>query len=182
MQIRFQVNLMLRRDMAFPPLANLQKNLTVVPLFWAQEGYNTVPDSSLRLMDLAILTPQIATIGLILGLLLLGGAILSVAVIKYFKRQRGITALQIYYMDGNSNETNAYKLALNHRYEKCDLYGEARRKSSGVNTATTDSLLNESENSSKLITSSSNSSSSLSSGKLYPISDTTISDILSSPT
>merc|ERR1711997_171319 len=106
------------------------------------------------------------------GLLLLGEAILSMAVIKYFKRQRGITALQIYYVDGNSNETNAYKLALHHRYEKCDLYGEARRKSSGVNTATTDSLLNEDENSSKLITSSSNSSSSLSSRKLYPASDT----------
>ncbi len=42
-QIRFQLNLLLQKDPDFPPLANLGKNLTVLPIFWAQEGYELPP-------------------------------------------------------------------------------------------------------------------------------------------
>ena len=42
-QIRFQLNLLIQRDPDFPPLANLGKNLTVLPIFWAQEGYDLPP-------------------------------------------------------------------------------------------------------------------------------------------
>ena len=38
-QARFQLNLVIRQDPAFPPLANLTDSVTVVPIFWAQEGY-----------------------------------------------------------------------------------------------------------------------------------------------
>ena len=38
-QARFQLNLVIRQDSAFPPLANLTNSVTVVPMFWAQEGY-----------------------------------------------------------------------------------------------------------------------------------------------
>ena len=42
-QIRFQLNLIIESDQDFPPLANLAKNLTVLPIFWAQEGYELPP-------------------------------------------------------------------------------------------------------------------------------------------
>ena len=38
-QARFQLNLVIRKDPGFPPLANLNESVTVVPMFWAQEGY-----------------------------------------------------------------------------------------------------------------------------------------------
>merc|ERR1711997_304390 len=97
MEIRFQVNLLLRRDSAFPPLANLQQDFTVIPIFWAQEGYNTVPDSTLLLMDFAILSPQIATYGLIFFLLFLGGILISTTVIKHIKRSGKDTLIDKFY-------------------------------------------------------------------------------------
>ena len=42
-RIRFQLNLIIESDQDFPPLANLAKNLTVLPIFWAQEGYELPP-------------------------------------------------------------------------------------------------------------------------------------------
>ena len=41
--LRFQLNLLLQKDPDFPPLANLGNNLTVLPIFWAQEGYEIPP-------------------------------------------------------------------------------------------------------------------------------------------
>ena len=42
-QARFQLNLILRPDRAFPPLANLTHPITVLPIFWVQEGYDQLP-------------------------------------------------------------------------------------------------------------------------------------------
>ena len=172
MQIRFQVNLLLRQDSAFPPLSNLQQDFTVLPIFWAQEGYETVPDSTLALMDFAILAPKIATGGLILGLLLLGGTIISITIIRHFKSKRSILSLDMFYEGRTTADTETCKILINQRVEHSDLYSEARRKSSSDNTATTASLLADSENSSKMKTSSSNSSNSLSSTKIYSPSNT----------
>ena len=174
MQIRFQVNLLLNRDSAFPPLAKLQNDLTVLPVFWAQEGYNTVPDSTLMLMDFAILAPQIATGGLILCLLLLGGALISATVIKEWKRNRAHVSLETFYNRNTHSDLENSKISIHHGFKNSDVISEMRRKSSGDNTATTDSLLTESDNSSKARTSSSNSSSSLNSSKLDPMSETLI--------
>ena len=75
--------------------------------------------------------------------------------------------------DEQQNQQNS-KVAIDHRFETLDVYNELRRKSSGDNTGTIDSLLTESDNSSKNRTSSSNSNSSLNSSKLDPMSETLI--------
>ena len=178
MEIRFQVNLLLRRDSAFPPLANIQQDFTVIPIFWAQEGYNTVPDSTLTLMDFAILSPQIATGCLILGLLLLGGAIIAITVIQHCKRRRSLLSRETFYGGKIESDAETCKTPGTHRYSNSNIYGKGRRKSSSENTATTESLLTESEGSSKIRTSTSNSSSSLSSTKIDPMSDRLLSPIL----
>ena len=153
MQIRFQVNLLLSRDEAFPPLKNLQQDFTVLPLFWAQEGYTSLSDSTLTLMDFAIIAPQVTAICLISGLLLLGGAIISIVVIKYFKAQRDLNAFEMKHVIKNSKETSTFQLTDNRRHEKCELYGHANVTSSRDNTAATDSLISYTEISSKPITS-----------------------------
>ena len=181
MQIRFQVNLLLQRDSAFPPLANLREDLTVLPIFWAQEGYDTVPDSTLTLMDVAILAPHLATGGLILGFLLLGIALISASIINYCKRKNRWKSMGTYYNVHKAKNTETCTIPSNQRYEKYDVYIEARRKSSGDNTATTASLLDGSENSSKTRASNSVSSSSLTSAKMYPLSDGSLSPISNSP-
>ena len=181
MEIRFQVNLLLRRDSAFPPLANLQQDFTVIPIFWAQEGYSTVPDSTLTLMDFAILSPQLATGGLILVFLLFGGTIIVITVIKHCKRRRSLLSIEMLYGGKTESDAETCKPPGAHRYNNSNLYGEGRRKSSSENTATTESLLTGSDRSSKIRTSSSNSSSSLSSTKMDPMSDSLMSPILNIP-
>ena len=47
-QARFQVNIILRPDQAFPPLANLTNPVTVLPVFWLQEGYDQLPRAQLQ--------------------------------------------------------------------------------------------------------------------------------------
>ena len=42
-QIRFQLNMLITPDAAFPPLSNLTEKLTVLPIFWAQEGFKQPP-------------------------------------------------------------------------------------------------------------------------------------------
>jgi len=42
--VRFQLNILLRPDPAFPPLAKLKRPLTVQPLLWAVEGYDQLYD------------------------------------------------------------------------------------------------------------------------------------------
>ena len=174
MQIRFQVNLLLNRDSSFPPLAKLPNELTVLPIFWAQEGYDTVPESTLLLMDIAILTPQIATFCLILGLSLLGGVLIMSIVIKHWKNIRKHNSEDHFYSLNTQKDLQNCEITIHQRFKEHDIYGELRRKSSGDNTGTIDSLLTDSDRSSKNRTSSSNSSSSLNSTKLDPLSETLI--------
>ena len=60
-QARFQVNLVVRRDPSFPPLANLNNSVTVIPLFWAQEGYDELPAGTIQKLALALMLPNIGT-------------------------------------------------------------------------------------------------------------------------
>ena len=125
-------------------------------------------------MDFAILAPQIATGGLILCLLLLGGALICAAVIKQWKRNRAHASLENFYNRNTQRDLENNKISIHQGFRSSDVISELRRKSSGDNTATTDSLLTESDNSSKTRTSSSNSSSSLNSSKIDPMSETLI--------
>ena len=70
------------------------------------------------------------------------------------------------------NKHTIVKIGTHQRFKEHDIYGELRRKSSGDNTGTIDSLLTDSDHSSKNRTSSSNSSASLNSTKLDPLSET----------
>ena len=181
MQIRFQVNLLLQRDTAFPPLAHLKQDFSVLPLFWAQEGYDTIPDSTLTLIDVAILAPQLATWGLISSLLLLGGALISASSINYCKQKRAWKSINTYYDANMATTKETLIIPSNKRYERQDLRINTWRKSSDDNTATTASLLNSSKNSSKIAISNSFSSSSLSSTRNCPLSDSSLATVSNSP-
>ena len=53
--VRFQVNLLLERDPAFPPLRNITApGTTVLPMFWAQEGFQDPGRANLSLMWLVL--------------------------------------------------------------------------------------------------------------------------------
>ena len=55
------MNLVVRQDPSFPPLANLNKSVTVIPLFWAQEGYDELPTGTIQKLALALMLPNIGT-------------------------------------------------------------------------------------------------------------------------
>ena len=55
------MNLVVRRDLSFPPLANLNNSVTVIPLFWAQEGYDELPAGTIQKLALALMLPNIGT-------------------------------------------------------------------------------------------------------------------------
>ena len=55
------MNLVVRRDLSFPPLANLNNSVTVIPLFWAQEGYDELPAETIQKLALALMLPNIGT-------------------------------------------------------------------------------------------------------------------------
>ena len=178
MQIRFQVNLLVRRDEAFPPLANLQQNMTVLPIFWAQEGYDTVPDSTLTMMEIAILAPSLAAGGLIFISLLFGAMLVAAAAINYRRRRRNkLPPLDTYYNTNKTQYFTEYVLPTNQRHKKYSFYKEDSRKSSSDNTDTTVSLINNSKQSSKFEISTSTSINSLSSAKKYAASDTSASPV-----
>ena len=177
MQIRFQVNLLVRRDAAFPPLANLQQNMTVLPIFWAQEGYDTVPDSTLTMMEIAILAPDLAAGGLIFISLLFGAMLVAAATINYRRKSNKLPPLDTYYNTSKKQYFTEYVLPTNQRHRKFNFYKEDSRKSSSDNTDTTVSLINNSKQSSKFEISTSTSINSLSSAKKYAASDTSASPV-----
>lgn len=71
-QARFQLNLVVRRDAAFPPLANLSRPVTVIPLFWLQEGYEKLPSAAMQKLKLALMLPNLLADGLIIVGLVVG--------------------------------------------------------------------------------------------------------------
>ena len=177
MQIRFQVNLLVRRDEAFPPLANLQQNMTVLPIFWAQEGYDTVPDSTLTMMEIAILGPSLAAGGLILILLLFGAALVAAATINYRRRGNKPPSIDTYYNAQKTQYFKKYTLPVNQRHKKYNFYKQDSRKSSSDNTDTSVSLINNSKQSSKFEISTSTSINSLNSARKYTAPDSSASPV-----
>ena len=71
-QARFQLNLIIRKDPAFEPLAHLDQNVTVIPLFWAQEGYDSLPPDAARKLYLALSVPDLFADGLIITCVITG--------------------------------------------------------------------------------------------------------------
>ena len=81
-QARFQVNLVVRRDPSFPPLANLNNTVTVIPLFWAQEGYNELPASVLQKLALALMLPNLFADGIIIFCVVIGVLLILWPILK----------------------------------------------------------------------------------------------------
>ena len=71
-QARFQLNLIVRKDPGFPPLANLSDSTTVIPIFWVQEGYNDLPSSTLQKLSIALMLPNIFSDGIIIIPVIIG--------------------------------------------------------------------------------------------------------------
>lgn len=71
-QGRFQLNLVVRQDTAFPPLSNLTEAVTVIPVFWAQEGYDVLPDSAMQKLKLALMLPNLFADCLIIACVVIG--------------------------------------------------------------------------------------------------------------
>ena len=63
---------MLRKDPIFPPLTNLSQEVTVLPLFWAQEGYDQLPTDCWQKLNLALILPELFSDGLIISCLVIG--------------------------------------------------------------------------------------------------------------
>ena len=71
-QARFQLNIVLRADSAFPPLAHLSDPVTVIPIFWAQEGYNQLQSKSMQKLNLALMLPNAFADGIIIACVVTG--------------------------------------------------------------------------------------------------------------
>lgn len=82
-QMRLQVNLVVERDENFPPLANLssEEDLTVLPMFWVQEGFDSPDRGSLIKLYLALQAPDIARFGLPTLVLLLATVLICAPVL-----------------------------------------------------------------------------------------------------
>merc|ERR1719350_1831520 len=81
-QARFQVNLVVRRDPSFPPLANLNNSVTVIPLFWAQEGYDELPAGTIKKLALALMLPNIVADGIIILCVVIGVLLILWPILK----------------------------------------------------------------------------------------------------
>ena len=77
MQIAFQANLVLDGDPAFPPLASLGSNRTVLPLLWAREGFEALDGGSQAMLKAALAVPAAAAYGGPLLCLLVAGVMLA---------------------------------------------------------------------------------------------------------
>jgi hypothetical protein len=77
-QIRFQLNVAVAADPAFPPLSALKPGYTVAPLFWAQEGFAAPDPAGARLLGLALRAPAAVAVAMPAGAL--AAALVCVAV------------------------------------------------------------------------------------------------------
>ena len=69
-QVRFQVNLVIEPDSNFPPLSNITSPLTVLPTFWAQEGFENLGATDIFFLKLALALPSYVTYGSVIIALL----------------------------------------------------------------------------------------------------------------
>lgn len=77
-QVRFQLNLALRRDTSFPPLRRLRTpsdggRPLVLPLLWAQEGFDSLGGRRVAMLRLALAVPALAEGAAMTMLFLPGG-------------------------------------------------------------------------------------------------------------
>ena len=63
MQVAFQANIIVEKDAAFPPLANLSQDRSVVPIIWAREGFTGLDGGGAALLRLAMVLPDAAAYG-----------------------------------------------------------------------------------------------------------------------
>ena len=85
-KIRLQVNLVITKDPAFPPLANIRPERLVLPLFWAEEGYDQLPPETMQFVDMILSLPSTLTFGLTVTLLIVGTVCMSVPMVKFWWR------------------------------------------------------------------------------------------------
>ncbi len=89
--ISFQVNLLLSPDPVFAPLANLTRPVTVLPVFWAKEGYSNLPPPQVWLLRLALATPRALVLSLIAACAI-SAIVFLVATILLCQRRERVTA------------------------------------------------------------------------------------------
>ena len=77
-QVRFQLNLHLRRDAAFPPLSRLPKTPVVLPLLWAQEGFDSLGGWRVAMLKMALAAPVVIE-GATMALMFMPGKIMRQA-------------------------------------------------------------------------------------------------------
>lgn len=88
-QMRLQVNLMLKRDEAFPPLANLPSGdrVTVLPVFWAQEGYARTPPSTLCFLEVIVQLPDHLFLAFVAGTSIAGALCSAIPLFTCLRRK-----------------------------------------------------------------------------------------------
>ena len=93
---RFQLNLIIRKDSAFPPLQNLpleEGEVSVLPMLWASEGFHMPDEQGFLPLYVALNAPDVVTVAFPLSLLLAAVLCLFVPVISWkrkLKRSSGI--------------------------------------------------------------------------------------------
>ena len=86
---RFQLNLVIRKDSAFPPLQNLpleESGVAVLPMLWASEGFHMPDEQGFLPLYVALNLPDVATVALPLGVLLAAVLCLFVPVICWRRK------------------------------------------------------------------------------------------------
>jgi len=104
-KIRFQLNIMVQPDKAYPPMANLTQPLTVLPILWAEEGYDEWEDLCLMVV---LAVPYAASVMLVICLAIGAGLLLSFAC-GAFKRRQTPFKPRVYYVEVSQETSDCNK-------------------------------------------------------------------------
>ena len=88
---RFQLNLIIRKDSAFPPLQNLpleEGGVAVLPMLWASEGFHMPDEQGFLPLYLALNAPDVVAVALPLSLLVAAVLCCLVPVVSRRRRRR----------------------------------------------------------------------------------------------
>ena len=88
---RFQLNLIIRKDSAFPPLQNLplpEGGVSVLPMLWASEGFHMPDEQGFLPLYIALNLPDVVTVAFPLGLLLAAVLCFIVPLISWKRKLR----------------------------------------------------------------------------------------------
>ena len=100
---RFQINLIIHPDPAFEPLQHLT-NVTVLPIFWATEGYPQLPNNAMQKLQVALLLPYLLVNGLTIFCGIMGVFLLIWTLVKGAKKI--LAEQQMYKFKENQAEHN----------------------------------------------------------------------------